>query len=155
MHSEPLYVSRRFVEKLNYRMWCFFFIAIFGYHLSKALWKPCNSSGSVSNVSLIPRQFLLRALTRGPGPWLEQHRHKNGERKGRGRRSEGNGIVQDHKIPSAQGWMACFLAWREQLCVQFLPLPTLSNSPNWGKRRKNYRQTTQVIALTFAVTSFG
>lgn len=154
MHSEPLYVSRRFVEKLNYRMWCFFFIAIFGYHLSKALWKPCNSSGSVSNVSLIPRQFLLRALTRGPGPWLEQHRHKNGERKGRGRRSEGNGIVQDHKIPSAQGWMACFFSLkRAALC----PISAFANFVQQSQlgEKKNYRQTTQVIALTFAVTSFG
>lgn len=51
----------------------------------------------------------------------QQRESKRGERLGMG--AEGRGSERtEHKIPSVLGWMAHFLAWREQLWIQFVPL---------------------------------
>lgn len=71
----------------------------------------------------------------------EQHREsKRGEGLEMG--AEGRGSERtEHKIPSVLGWMAHFLAWREQLWIQFVPLancvPESLVGPGKKKKKKN------------------
>lgn len=52
----------------------------------------------------------------------------------------------EHKIPSVLGWMAHFLAWREQLWIQFVPLANcVPEVPCGGRKNANGWQALQWV----------
>lgn len=82
--------------------------------------------------------------TRTLACFTSEQQRESMRREGLEMRGEGRGSKRtEHKIPSVLGWMAHFLAWREQLWIQFVPLAncvpeSLGGAEKWQMADKLY-----------------